>query len=248
LPMFITTAQTTHVWKIRKQSRNSDGLFFSKTCSLKFPPLWSRHRCHGSVKRFGSDDMVEEVNKWLQIQSENWWKEGEMPVLLAGASLLKLMEIVWTNKVCDTSLNRYTSTVFTESYNKLLALKYYVAKLLGQTFVLYLLRPVLILLQLQSLKHVFLLSNGPLSTRRNGMTQKTLRLLKIRLLLLHITWSREQARSTWIVVVLLTRLRILHFSNDNKFNRKQLKICVVIYESTTTSFAMSESRGCAVAT
>jgi len=26
-----------------------------------------------SVKRFGSDDMVvEEVNKWLQIQSENW--------------------------------------------------------------------------------------------------------------------------------------------------------------------------------
>jgi len=37
--------------------------------------------------------------------------------------------------VCDTSLNCYPKTVFTESYNKLLALKYYVTKLLGQTFV-----------------------------------------------------------------------------------------------------------------
>jgi len=49
--------------------------------------------------------------------------------------------------------------MFTESYNKLLELKYYIAKLLGHTFVLYLLRIVLNL-QLQSLNHVFLLSNG----------------------------------------------------------------------------------------
>lgn len=41
----IRTAQTTHVWKLRKQSQNSDGLYFSKTCSLTFPPLWSRQRC-----------------------------------------------------------------------------------------------------------------------------------------------------------------------------------------------------------
>jgi hypothetical protein len=86
-------------------------------------------------------------------------KRGEMFVLLAGASLLKLMEAVWTNRACDTSLNSYPTIVFTESCNKLLELKYYIAKLLGHTFVLYLLRLVLNL-QLQSVNHVFLLSSG----------------------------------------------------------------------------------------
>ena len=153
----ITTAQTTHVWKLGKQSQNSDGLFFSKTCFLTFPPLWSRQRCHGSV-------MTWLLKKWIsgrEYKVKTGERRGEIPVLLVGASLLKFMEIVWTNRVCDTSLNCHTRTVFTESYNKLLTLKYYVAILLGQTFVLYLLRLVLILLQLQSLNHVFLLSNGP---------------------------------------------------------------------------------------
>jgi hypothetical protein len=49
------------------------GCSFPKLSPSNFHLFGSRQRCHGSVKRFGSDDMVvEEVNKWLQIQSENW--------------------------------------------------------------------------------------------------------------------------------------------------------------------------------
>jgi hypothetical protein len=46
----ITTTQTTHMWKLRKQLQNSNGQFFSKICSLTFPPLWNRQRCHQSEK------------------------------------------------------------------------------------------------------------------------------------------------------------------------------------------------------
>jgi hypothetical protein len=64
-----------------------------------FPKLASSHfhlfgtvRDAISVKRFGSDDtIVVEVNKWPRIYSE---RRGEMLVLLAGASLLNLMEPV----------------------------------------------------------------------------------------------------------------------------------------------------------
>jgi hypothetical protein len=58
---------------------------------------------HG--KRFGSDDkVIEDVKKRLQVQNSNWYKKGTDALLLAGTRLLKSMEIMWKNEVCNTSV------------------------------------------------------------------------------------------------------------------------------------------------
>jgi hypothetical protein len=90
----------------RKQSLNSDGLFFPADLAH------SDFHLFGALKKdvirgkmFGSDDnVIEEVGKWLRVQNLKWYKRGTETLVSRCCKTVEVDGDIQRSEVCNTSI------------------------------------------------------------------------------------------------------------------------------------------------
>jgi len=88
-----------------------------RSCSIGFTPLWGPEKDVVRGKMFGSDDnVIEEVGKWMRVQNSKWYKMRQKLLFLAGARLLRWMEI-WRKVRRATHNSSYPTGMFKELHH-----------------------------------------------------------------------------------------------------------------------------------